>query len=409
MALCLFTPTFLPKIGGVEMVVSALAKQMCALGESPCVVTQWPRAGKGTPADHLLPYPVVRYRRPWSFSLPFGLSGLTRALERAYTASRFDVIHAHLIYPVGTVAVEFGRKHNIPVVLTPHGSDIRPTSRYRRNPLVWRRIVQSIRSADAVTAINGEMHRLLAEILGDDRKIIDIPNGVDIDELTQPTVRRDDWTLRTRGRYVLYLGGLNEKKGVDVLIRAIDRLHRTDRNGFSVVIAGDGPMRSTLQRVVSENDLATSVEFTGLVTGEMKRYLLQHCDYVVMPSRTEAMPLVALESYACGKPIVATRVGGLTELVQDGVTGRLVPPENPEALANAMFDLMGRPLETMADAARSRVQQYNWTVIAKGYQSVYRQLVATGHVDATRIWPAMPTPKSAYETLTTTDEPVLVN
>jgi len=376
----LLTPTFLPKIGGVETVVASLARHYWRMSVRTCVVTQWPRRGKGTPADDQQPYPIFRYRRPWSFHFSLGMRTIHQALERAWRETGFDLIHCHLVYPAGYVATQFGQKHGVPVVITPHGSDVRPTCRYRQLPVIWERITSCLRQASRVTAINSHMHRLVQDILaGRTDRIAIIPNGVDIEELNAPTPHQDDWPVPYGQPFVLYLGGLTHKKGVDVLLRAMDRIRSEGRSDLRLVMAGDGPLRDQLQGYIRSRDLDASVNMVGLVCGEFKQWLLQNCRFLVMPSRTESMPLVALEAFACGKPILASGVGGLCELIADGRTGRLIPPDQPDRLARELIRFADGDYLLMAAAARAEAQRFDWPNIARDYLDLYRQILAAPH------------------------------
>jgi len=375
MNICLLTPTFLPKLGGVEIATSALAKQFHAMGHRPCVVTQWPRRGKGTPQDNHLPYPVIRYRRPWSFALSVGMKSIYKALDQAHRTHKFDLINCHLVYPVGFVAVEFAKKHDLPLVITPHGSDIRPDSRYRRRKIIWKRIVFSLQNAQLLTAISTPMQEVLAEILNGEDRIAQIPNGVDIEELTRPAQYNPSFPIRPETLYILYLGGLTRKKGIDILLEAMNIIKTRTSPAVNLVVAGSGPLRADLEKFVTDNDLSRVVRFVGPATGEFKRFLFQNCSFVVMPSRTEGMPLVALEAFACGKTVVAADVRGLKQLVHDGLTGLLVPPEDPQALADAITNLADADWTEMQAKAKALAQKYNWPNIAEQYLNAYQRLV----------------------------------
>ena len=269
MNICLLTPTFPPKIGGLEVVASSLAKHFYQSGHNVVVVTQWPRTGKGHPEDKNLGYQVIRYSRPWSFSFSMGMASITGALKRAHSKFKFDLIHAHMAYPTGAMAVKFGHARNIPVVITSHGSDIRTTSRYRQRQIIWNRIRECILKADAVTSISGEMDDLIREIAGAEREIIRIPNGVDVSDIRKPASYEPSWPVPENEKFILYLGGLTHKKGVDVLLSAMAKIKRKD----NLIIAGDGAMGEELRNFAAKNGLDKQVIFAGRVEGNFKRYL----------------------------------------------------------------------------------------------------------------------------------------
>lgn len=374
MNICLLTPTFLPKLGGVEIVVSSLAERYVRAGHRVVVVTQWPRKGRGQPQDESLPYPVVRYPRPLTFWWSFGLRGITRALARAHRQLPFDVIHCHLAYPTGPVALAYGKRHRIPVVITTHGSDVRADCRYRRRASIWRKICRALREADAVTAISQEMKSLLKEICSPDgREIPIIPNAVDVADLNEPVEFDPAWPVRKDGPFVLYLGGLTHKKGVDVLLEAVKRLAAAGELPARLVIAGDGAARDKLQAQAGE--LNGQVQFLGRVAGPLKKFLFQNCRFVVMPSLTEGFGLVAVEALACGKPLVASAVGGLKELMTaDCDLGLTVPPGDPEALAAAIKQMDTRVASFPGEAIRRYARRFDWPTVAGSYLDLYRRV-----------------------------------
>ena len=143
------------------------------------------------------------------------------------------------------------------------------------------------------------------------------------------------------------VGRLVPEKGFDVLIRALAGLPEAD-----LVLMGDGPERAGLEGLGRELGLQDRMTFTGWV--EPPWVARQRCDVLVMPSRVEGFGLVAVEALLAGIPVVASRVGGLTEVVEDGVTGLLVPSDDPEALASALRELEGDSVLRAELAERGR-------------------------------------------------------
>ncbi len=128
---------------------------------------------------------------------------------------------------------------------------------------------------------------------------------------------------------------MNRRKGVDTLVDALAQLPAGVTT--SLVIAGDGDERQALAAQCTRLGLADRVHFVGAVAGEAKVWLLQNARFTVIPSRTwEAFPLVVLESFAAGKPVIGTMIPGLADLVEPERTGLLVPPESPQALSAAL-------------------------------------------------------------------------
>ncbi|HEX6900840.1 MAG TPA: glycosyltransferase family 4 protein [Thermoanaerobaculia bacterium] len=158
--------------------------------------------------------------------------------------------------------------------------------------------------------------------------------------------------------YLLFVGRLRIRKGVEVLLEALRELRR--RNPAAIVrIAGDGEHRGRLERKAGEVGLGPAVAFLGSRDAAGVRTLLRGAAALVVPSTYEGMPLVILEAMEAGVPVVASRVSGIPEVVVDGETGWLVPPEDPEALAKALEEALADPEEARrrGAAGRARVEE----------------------------------------------------
>ena len=157
--------------------------------------------------------------------------------------------------------------------------------------------------------------------------------------------------------YLLFVGRLRIRKGVEVLLEALRDLRPARLARLR--IAGDGEHRGRLERRVSELDLGEAVTFLGNCDAGRVRRLLAGAAALVVPSIYEGMPLVVLEAMAAGVPVVASAVSGIPEVVEDGETGWLVPPEDPRALEQALEDVLARPQEARrrGEAGRRRVEE----------------------------------------------------
>jgi glycosyltransferase involved in cell wall biosynthesis len=168
---------------------------------------------------------------------------------------------------------------------------------------------------------------------------------------------------------VLCVGRLAPEKGVDVLVRAIAAVP-----GVDAVVVGDGADRGALEALASELGVAGRLRFDGWVGGWTSRY---QPEVVVVPSRFEALSVVALEAMRGGLPVVATRVGGIPEVVVDSVTGLLVGPDDPGALAGAIGALLpdARRREAMGSAGRSRVaERFGLATMVAAYEDLYARI-----------------------------------
>jgi teichuronic acid biosynthesis glycosyltransferase TuaC len=374
MRICLYTGSALPKLGGQEAVVDALARQFLKLGHDPTVLAPRPRLPL-LPNDSSLPYPVIRH--PRFFSTQHFVSWYQMFLLRAARRNQFDVIHCHDVYPTGYVASLCRSKLGIPLVITSHGGDVREGNVRLSKPGMRPRFLRAIQAADALISIGKFTTDGFLQLGADPAKIQAIPNGVDL----APFLRQADRpavldSSIISGKYLLFMGRLSHRKGVDTLLGALAKLPAT--GDVELVIAGSGDERSGLQQMIVDLQLESRVRMVGRVEGDQKTYLLQNAMCVVVPSRGwEAFPLVVLEAYAAGRAVVGSRIAGLEDVVIENETGLLAASEAAddwaEALRRARDD---QPwLERAGTAAKARAAGYGWERIAGRHVELYQRLV----------------------------------
>jgi len=256
-------------------------------------------------------------RRPWlALALPLLLLSFARAARRA--ARDADVVHAHWL-PAGAVALATGRS----VVLTVHGTDLELAR--RAQPLA-RAILRRMRVVLAVsTALADEARRLGA------RDVRLVPNGIEVPE---------DVGSEAEPPQVLFAGRLSHQKGILELVEAAQ--------GHELVVAGDGPLRRRVPQA------------RGWLPHDELERLYGRAAVVACPSHREGFGVVCAEAMAHARPVVASDVGGLRDLVVDGETGLLVPPHDVVALRAALERLLGDPALRcrLGEAGRERVRTY---------------------------------------------------
>ncbi|MFB3079016.1 MAG: glycosyltransferase family 4 protein [Lysobacterales bacterium] len=200
-----------------------------------------------------------------------------------------------------------------------------------------------------------------------------IENGLEVPPLMPEPLAVDPPRL-------LCLGRLFPQKGFDVAISAMALL--SDRfPQLRLVIAGDGPERSKLERQIAEFGLTEQVELVGWVAPDKIPALINTSMAVLMPSRWEGLPSVALQAGVMARPLVATEVGGLREVVVDQQTGIVVEPEDSEGVADAVAFLVAHPeaATRMGQNARYRVQtEFSWQRCVDAYDALYRKLTNGG-------------------------------
>jgi glycosyltransferase involved in cell wall biosynthesis len=380
MRICLYTETALPTIGGQELVVDALAREYTNQGHDVVVLAPTPRRGS-VANDRRLPYRVIRHRR--FLSTRRLIEWYQYSLLKLHRKFPFEVLHCHSVHPCGYLGALCKDRLQAALVLTSHGGDIREGGARILKPGARSRAITALRRADAVVSIGPFTTQALRRLEPSTRMIVEIPNGVDLTPFDNPPFRPHsarppelDPRIRT-GRYVLFLGRLHRRKGVDVLLEAwAASLAKTD-SGMMLAIAGDGADRDALANQAERLGILPSVCFLGRVAGPNKTWLLQNARCVCMPSREwEAFPLVILEAFAAGRPMIGTRIRGLEDLITHGRTGWLVAPESPVELAAALHEMSvdDRSLQNYGANARRLALDHGWPSIAARHVALYQSI-----------------------------------
>jgi glycosyltransferase involved in cell wall biosynthesis len=308
---------------------------------------------------------------------PTGYSGNSalrhmRIAWRALTArGRFDGVEAHPLYAAGVVGLVAARLRRRPLLAYAHGGDV---ADYAMRGRIHRTLAGLVaRHADAVVT-NSLDTAGYVERLGAKARVI--PPGVDLDAFRPPAggeaARR---ALREKlglpkGPVALLLGTLSERKGADVFAAAIElATARAGSPGWAGVMVGDGPLASNL---AAEHP---SIDRRGAVPAVAVPAWLQAVDVVVVPSRREPLGLAAVEALACGTAVVASSVGGLRDVVRDGVNGLLVPPDDPAALAAALVRLGDAKLRRrLADAGPASIARHDLRIVTAEMAEVWLEL-----------------------------------
>lgn len=300
----------------------------------------------------------------------------TRGIGRILRRRRPDIVHSHLARSDWYVWLASHSSPGLVLVSTEHGisgerPDLfgNPVSRWLHG---FGHQLRLHRTATTI-AVSNETARVLQERYRRLRRHppVVVRPGVDTHAFAVVPNRS---RLPGAPLRVVCLARLAPEKGVDVLVRATARA-RASGTHLHVVIAGDGPERERIQRLVIEEGVGDAVTLVGRV--EDTRSLLADADLLVLPSRSENLPLAALEALASGIPVVASSVGGVAEVVDDGVNGWLTPPDDAQALADLLCRLDVDP-DALGDAAASalvRRESFGLKRMAEETARVYAQVV----------------------------------
>jgi glycogen(starch) synthase len=355
-------------IGGMQNHTANLTRALDAQGVRQTVITS--RLGGDTSDTTFgrsariirVGFPTTRLRQLWAWG----------AARQVLRAGPVDLVHAHqgedlAALPLGILAA---RRFRLPLVVTLHCSVAHTVPAAGLKLAAMRAFggpleTACLHAADRVIALTDAT----AERLGGLRaRTVVIPSGVEPERFRVPpsTLFAD-----VPGPVVLYLGRLARQKDVPTLVRAFGRL----RTPASLVVIGDGPDHARVDAAVAAlpADVRNRVHRFGFRPHTEVPALLAAADLVVLPSIYEEMGSILAEALQAGRPVVATRVGGIPSVVEDGQTGLLVPPSDPPAMAAAIDRLLGDRalLSRLGEQSLVAAADYDWTTLGKSVRDVY--------------------------------------
>jgi glycosyltransferase involved in cell wall biosynthesis len=263
----------------------------------------------------------------------------------------------------------------IKLVTSVHGADLLPGGKPRVKYSYALKLL--LRASDRIVAPSRSYQEEVVSLFPAlQEKIMHIHNGLDMAELMGPTWEEG---REERQRYILCIAAHNEKKGIDVLLHAAKRLQQAGA-AVKIVLVGDGPLRRRLEDLAVSLGVQEQVDFLGSQGRTQVAALLHGCEVFVLPSRHEPFGVVLLEALACQKPVVATAVGGIQEIIENGQNGILVPPDNAEALAGALLAvLQDQALQRALGSQGYRTVHERFRFESNGatYIAVFRHLIGS--------------------------------
>ncbi|QAZ66032.1 glycosyltransferase family 4 protein [Solidesulfovibrio carbinolicus] len=308
-------------------------------------------------ADHCSPLEMLTFLASAGLALPLG--------QWDFQA---DACIAFFGIPCGPAAWLLKQLCGVPYIVSLRGGDVPGFQPYdlagyhkATGPLIrflWRGAAHVVANSQGLAA--------LARQSAGQTPIRMIPNGVDTARFTPAESLEESGPVR-----LVFVGRVVHQKGLDVLLTALARLPAGV--DYELTIVGDGPLRGALTEQAAALGVLSRLRFAGWAGREAMPELLRRADLFVFPSRDEGMPNAVLEAMAAGLPVIATRISGNEEVVADGETGLLVPPDDPDALAGALAGLLADAAlrRRLGAAGRERVcREYSWRSVAERYAAL---------------------------------------
>jgi glycosyltransferase involved in cell wall biosynthesis len=295
-------------------------------------------------------------------------AGTLRQVSKRLSEADYDLVDAHYVYPDGFAAALLTSVLKKPLVVSARGSDINLFSQFSAIRPFIRQVLQR---ANGLIAVSQALKDLMIGLGCCGNNLTVIRNGVDPKKFfPRPNLMmRQKLSLPTDRPIAIAVGSLDENKGFHILIEAIARLRPL---GVMLLIIGDGPRRSYLQNQIRQKGLQDEVRLIGRVPHGELSFWYSAADVFCLASAREGCPNVILEAMACGRPVVATRAGGIPELVVSPALGILVE-RRPEAFELALRDALQRHWDHDAIAVHGR--SHGWDNVSMQVMNVYSRAI----------------------------------
>ena len=376
--IAMLTTTFFPQVGGAEYQVKWLAEELAKKGHEVYLFTPYEAEEFIDVDDRGFPKNIAIRKK--------NINILSDAFRMLYVFTKWvrkvkpDVVHAHFAFSSGFLAVLTKPIHKAPVIITSHGEDIDLDREIgygmRRNKIKSILIRFALKNCDKHVLVSNSMSESAKEAGSNEERIQTIYNmfmHTDV-EITERDIEnvKSKYGIPIGKRIILSLSRLNREKGLKYLVGAMENILKKHTDAF-LVIAGDGEERQELEGLVREKCLESKAIFTGIVEGNDKLSLIKGCDIFVLPSLRETFGIALFDPMYYSKPIVASDVGGIPELL--GGSNTLVRKEDPVALSKAIVKLLSSATQA-GQNGHDRLKYFYPDVIVEQYEKVYRSLIS---------------------------------
>lgn len=281
---------------------------------------------------------------------------------------QFDIIHSHLLWPMGFVGAKLKKKYNKPNIITGHGHDVYqlPFQSSR-----WFNTTKKILSnSNIIITVSEKNKKILSKIT--DNEVYVVPNGFDDSKFnSNNTISKKELELPDDRKIILTIGNLEKPKGHTYLIGSIEKLVQEHPHILCLIIGG-GRDYLSIRKIIDEKNLSKNIRLLGSKEHSEIPLWLNVCDLFVLPSLSEGMPTVMFEALGLGKPVIATDVGGISEIITSKDYGTVVPPGDVVALTEALNAGLGKKWD---DASIKKYSQnFTWKQIVSNIIEVYKKL-----------------------------------
>jgi len=366
-----------PTLGGSGVVATELAMALAAAGDEVHVISYAMPSRLRLIDPRLAFHEVLVPHYPLFDYPPYSLALATKMVEVA-TYEKLDLLHVHYAVPNAVSAIlarDIVGDGGFKVVTTLHGTDITLVG---NDPNYLATTRYGIERSDAVTTVSDSLRRDTVEYLGVTRPIEVIPNFIEPERYDQA---RDGAGARRWAEgdeaMLVHVSNFRPVKRVLDVVKVFERVAR--EVDARLLLVGDGPDRAQIEQYCRQQGTCDRIIFVG--NSASVEEVLVGADLFLLPSETESFGLAALEAMSCRVPVIATRVGGLPEVVEEGVTGFLHPVGDVEGMAASAISLLKNPAQRDAFGEQSRrraVDTFSEASIVELYRDLYRRVAGEG-------------------------------
>ncbi|MGA3059292.1 MAG: glycosyltransferase family 4 protein [Candidatus Bathyarchaeia archaeon] len=380
--LCIVTHTFLPHTGGIERVVNEQSKRLLQRNFAPMVVTNRINTPKNYVVDGVNVECYGSLNTGFRLGIPYSIPSIT-SLETFLKAIKYsEIVHAHgHPYLTSLIAAKLAKWYDKPFVLTQHNTFIEYDSIFdnveRLNDLAVGK--ETLKEADKIIAVSNATKDYVLSLGAKPGKIKVLHNGVDLIRFRPLPGKREEIRrklgISQNSIVVLTVRRLVYKNGIDTLIESANIAVRKNPK-ITFLVVGKGPDLNNVQIRIRQLGIENNFKLTGFVRDEDLPFYYNAADFFVLPSKSgEGLPLVALEAMACALPVIATNVGGISEILM-GDYGKLVPANQPEALAKAILEFSNSDFSSGRLELRSVMEEkFSWDKNVETLIGIYEELI----------------------------------
>lgn len=344
---------FYPYVGGITIHVDNLLKNLSKYENYKFHILTYGNQNEDEYYDNVIIHHVPYISKIRGLSYLYNGYKIGKNILKNY---KINLIHSHYAFPQGYLGYLLGKKYNIPTILTLHGSDVLKLP----NNLIGKFFLnKTLYNTDHLITVSEYLKRQLPSKC--QYKTTVIYNGIDFNLFQSINVDEE---------YALFVGSFIPQKGIDFLIDTIKDIN------FNFKLIGTGPLFDKIKKRIKMENI-TNVELLGSMTQREVSEYIKRCSFLLLPSKSEGLGMVLLESNACGKPVIATNVGGIPEIVKDGYNGYVIDYGNVNKFKNRIIQLIENKKlrKKMGHNGLKLSKNFTWDKCANTVYKIYKDIL----------------------------------